>query len=355
MLNGVPRILIIRLSAIGDVVRVLPALHALRDRYPNAQIDWAIEPKSRDIVEDHPDLDRVLVFERGESSRTGARSFLRFCRQIRQNRYDIVIDFHGIFKSGLIAWFSRAPKRYGFARPRSREFSFLGTNHRVRLVSRHMNRIDENLEICKALEARRHHLDVTIHVRDHIIEETGAYFEEAFMAGKRVVTVHAPVDRPEKQWPLEHFATLSDMLLADGRFEVLLTWGPGQRQTVESVAAKCRRKPTVAPETPGLKHYAGMVQHTDLYFGGDTGPMHIASAMGVPVVAVFGGTEAAKHAPLRQPSVVLYAGPKPFPAKMPLATAEAALRAVTPEMAYDACIGLLAGEKPAQPPLPEAD
>ena len=116
MRNGVPRILIIRLSAIGDVVRVLPALHTLRDAFPNAQIDWAIERKSAPIIEGHPALDNVLIFKRSSSWITATREFLSFCQQIHDNHYDIVIDFHGIFKTGMLLKWSHAPERFGFTR-----------------------------------------------------------------------------------------------------------------------------------------------------------------------------------------------------------------------------------------------
>lgn len=338
MINGVPRLLIIRLSAIGDVVRVLPALHALRDRYPNAQIDWAIESKSLDIIDGHPALDRCLVFERPEGFWRGISSFQKFCRQVRAARYDIVIDFHGILKSGLIARASRAPKRYGFAPPRAREMSFLFSNNRTKLISERMNRIEENLTLCRELDAKSHSLEVIIPIPEDIQDYIDTYLESAFDAGKKIITLHPPVDRPEKQWPLENYARLADMILADGRYEVLLTWGPGQQDVAYEVAGHCRRNPIIAPETPDLKHYAALVQRACLFFGGDTGPMHIASAMGVPVVAVFGGTNPAQHAPLRQPSQVLYAGPARPSRKVPLKDAQEWLAAVTPEMAYDACI-----------------
>ncbi len=342
MLNGVPRILIIRLSAIGDVVRVLPALHALRDRYPNAQIDWAVENKSVDIISGHPEIDQVLVFHRSHDFRAGVRAFRAFCRTVRDNRYDIVLDFHGILKSGLITRASRALERYGFARPRSQECSAFFTNRRVKLVSRQMNRIEENLVLVKALGAKRHTLDVVIQVPEDIQDHIDAYFEETFHGAKRLVAMHAPVDRREKQWPLENYAALADRLLADGRFEVLLTYGPGQVDVARKVAGLAWRNPTVAPETPDLKHYAWFVGRTDLFVGGDTGPMHIASAMGTPVVALFGGTDPAKHAPLRQPSTVLYAGPGQGPKPRKRRRAPADLFAdITPEMVYDACIQLV--------------
>jgi ADP-heptose:LPS heptosyltransferase len=150
--------------------------------------------------------------------------------------------------------------------------------------------------------------------------------------------LHIPVDRPEKQWPLRHFAELSDLLLADGRFETLFTFGPGQQAVADEAAALARRAPVVSPVLSSLKHFAALMQHAALFFGGDTGPMHIANAMDVPTVVVFGGTDPAKHAPMRPPFEVLFAGAEPFPARVSLAQAQQWLEAVTPDQAYDACV-----------------
>ena len=334
MKNGLPRILIVRLSAIGDVVRVLPALHTLRDTFPNAQLDWAVEKKAAELLSEHPCLDQVLVFERPEKKWSAVKDFLRFCRQVRANHYDILLDFHGIFKSGMISAFSSAPDRYGFDRPRAQELSFLFTNHKVRLPSPNLNRVEENLLLCDALCPHRSTHDAMIHVPYEIQDEINDFYDSMFDGGKKVVAMHVPVDRPEKQWPVEHFAQLADLLLADGRFEVMLTWGPGQFAVVNEVLDKSRRHPNVAPETPDLKHYAWLAHRADLYFGGDTGPMHIAAAMGTPIVAVFGGTDPGKHAPYRRPCEILYDD-------SPRLSAEERLRRITPEMAYDACVRLV--------------
>ena len=342
MLNGVPRILIIRLSAIGDVVRVLPALHCLRETYQNAQIDWVVEKKSAEILSGHPAIDQLLVFERSDDFKSSFKGFWSVCKEIRTNRYDIVMDFHGIFKSGSMCAFSRAPERYGFSRPRSQEGSYFFTNRKVKIEAEIQNRMDENFALCEPLVKGVKSLDVLIHIPDDALDMGDEFMEENFHGAKKIVAIHPPVDRPEKQWPLDHYAVLTDMLLSDGRFEVLLTWGPGQLDMVREVASQTSRNPVIAPETDGLKQYMALIQHSDLYFGGDTGPMHIASALDVPVIAVFGGTKPEQHAPLRQPNRILCAQYDLSESEQAtLVSDEAKLSAITPELAYDACVTLL--------------
>jgi lipopolysaccharide heptosyltransferase I len=324
MIDGSPRILIIRLSSIGDVVRALSVAHMIREAYPRARIDWAVERKAADIVEGHHALDQVWVYARPTRLSKAIGDFLAFCRQVRRNRYDVVLDLHGVFKSGLISAMSGARDRYAFARPRGQEGSHLFANHKVQLPTGPLNRVEENLLLCEAIAPRSARLDMTIYVPPEVQEQVNHFYEETFAGGKRVVAMHVPVEREEKRWPATHFAALADMLLSDGRFEVLVTWGPGQFDTVQEVLASMRRRPVVAPETPDLKHYAWLIHLADLYFGCDTGPMHIAAAMGTPVVAVFAATDPAQHEPYKHPCILLKVGPHES--------------AVTPEMAYDACL-----------------
>ncbi|MCC6695565.1 MAG: glycosyltransferase family 9 protein [Candidatus Hydrogenedentes bacterium] len=347
MVGGTPRILIIRLSAIGDVVRVLPALQILRDAFPEAHLDWVIEPKSVAAIQGHPALDGVLLFQRPPRAIDAVREFTGLCRSIRDNHYDYVLDFHGILKSGLLAWYSGAPRRIGFARPRSQELSYLFTNQKVQLPSPTLNRCEENHLLCKSLvqNCAWHHplISVPYDVQDGV----DAFFESTFDGGKRVIAMHVPVDRPEKEWPAEYFAELSDLLLADGRFEVVLTWGPGQFQAVEAVLERTRRLPIVSPETVDLKHFAWLVHRAALFFGCDTGPMHIAWAMGTPVVAVFGGTDPRQHAPYEHPHRILMSGL----GATDLATARKRMRAITPQMAYDMCLEMASLPFSDQAPL----
>jgi lipopolysaccharide heptosyltransferase I len=337
--------LIIRLSAIGDVVRVLPALHCLHDTYPNAQIDWVVEGKSADVLEGHLLIDQLLVFDRSDDLKQSIRSFWELCKRVRANRYDMVIDFHGILKSGLITGFSGAAERFGFSRPRSQELSYLFTNRKTRLGMEVKNRMHENLALCESFSKGSKSLDVTLHIPEEALDMSEAFMEENFAGSKKIAALHIPVDRPEKQWPLPHFAALTDMLLSDGRFEVLLTWGPGQLDIVREVAAMTSRNPVIAPETHSLKQYMALIQESDLYFGGDTGPMHIASALDIPVVSVFGDTEPEQHATLRQPCKVLHASE--FVSDSAVLSAMSAaemLSCITPEIAYDACVSLAFGK-----------
>ncbi|MCC6145764.1 MAG: glycosyltransferase family 9 protein [Candidatus Hydrogenedentes bacterium] len=340
MMHGTPRILIVRLSAIGDVVRVLPAAQCLRAAFPIAQIDWVVESKAAAVVEGHPAIDQIWTFDRVPGW-SGVRNFLELRRKLRIEQYDYALDFHGILKSGFLSWSTRAKKRVGFAKPRAQEGSHWFMNQRVALPPGCMNRVEENLALIAGIGVESEYQDTAMQIPEEVEEEVEEHLYALRDGGKALVAVHVAVDRPEKQWPVAYFSRLCDMLLADGRFDVLLTWGPGQEAVVTGVAEAMRRKPLIAPETPTLKHYAAMVRLADVYIGGDTGPMHIAASVGTPCVAIFGGTDPLRHRPWRTPSAVLYRGPEVMAGRPSLSEAEEYLRRVQPEDVYDACIRLL--------------
>ena len=333
MKDGSPRILIIQLSAIGDVVRTLPGLQALRDFFPSARIDWGVERKSAGILLGHPSIDTLHVFERDESQGFwhNVGQYRLFLSHLRSEKYDIVVDFHGSWKSGYAGWQCRARERYCLAgseaksarRARGGEWF---SNKRVKLPRVDLNRVEENLLLTDPLAPRPRSLSYSIYVQDVVHEYIDDYFEDTYSGAKLKVALHAPVDKRSKRWPEDRFAALADMLLADGRFEVLLTYGPGQREVAERVQMLSRRKPLFAPETPGLTYYAWLIHQCDLYVGGDTGPMHIANAMGTPVVAVFGSTDPQKHAPFD----VLH--------EVVRSDSEGGVRDVSAEEVYDACV-----------------
>ncbi|GAI46080.1 unnamed protein product, partial [marine sediment metagenome] len=154
------RILIIRLSAVGDVINTLPVLAALRNNFPKSLIAWVVEDRAKDILWHRPDLDKVFVFERQRWSAhlrpdKGLIKTLketdRFIRSIRDMHFDIVLDLQGNLKSGLVTYLSKAPVRVGFDHGISKELNHLFTNYRVNLDHQHINRVEKNLMMLKQL------------------------------------------------------------------------------------------------------------------------------------------------------------------------------------------------------------
>ena len=156
------RILILRLGAIGDVVRTIPVVEALRKEYRSAHIAWAVEPKSVDVLSGNPAIDELVVFERApvcdgsirqrvSGTLRNVAAFVSFVRTLRRKRFDCVLDFHGIFKSGLAGWLSGAPERIGYSRAYSKELNSLFTNRRVSPGGRRISRFEKNASLLAAV------------------------------------------------------------------------------------------------------------------------------------------------------------------------------------------------------------
>ncbi|MEI6125041.1 MAG: glycosyltransferase family 9 protein [Pseudomonadota bacterium] len=148
------RILIIRLSAIGDVLRVLPAFQVIKKNFPGSYIAWAVEEGSKDILEAHPDIDEVIVFPKKSiagkltslrQAVPALKEFFSFIGEVRNKRFDMVIDFHGLFKSGIISLLSGAPERIGFSMAFSREGNFLFTTPGFLLIKKRVSRFNRIL------------------------------------------------------------------------------------------------------------------------------------------------------------------------------------------------------------------
>jgi heptosyltransferase-1 len=312
------KILLIRLSAIGDVVRTLPALTCLRRAHPTAQIDWAVEDASRDIVQDQPDLDHTLVFPRRKLVRAllhpdelgEARAALSgFLATLRDTRYDMVIDFQGTLKSALLARATHAPRRVGLGRGHAREMSHLLYTETVALPRRPMSRVDRAL----ALVA---HLGVPVDDAASDIPEkpADAAAVESFLAawsgsgsGPPVVLFPGTSRTQEyKRWPARHYASLAGLLHAGSGSASVVAWGPGEMRLAEEIVQQAAPGAAVLAPALSLGQLTALIRRARLFVAGDTGPMHMAWTVGTPVVAVYGPTDPEVNRPGGRFSAVAY-------------------------------------------------
>ena len=316
------RVLIIRLSAIGDVVRTLPAALMIRRALPGAHLAWLVEDLAAGALEGHPALDALWVVPRrrwreGFSSpaRWGATlaEAFGFARRLRAARFDWVIDFHGILKSGLWALASGARVRAGYEEAGgrgwgSREGNRFFTNVRVDVPRRALSRFERNAILARAVvvdllglgpEAAQSPAGRLLPVAPAINAEVERFFRmlDAPAAGA-LVAIHpgSSAGTSYKRWFPERFGEVADALASRGH-RVILTWGPGEREAAEVIARGMKHPAILAPETPTLQHLSAIFRRCALFIGNDTGPMHVAALSGIPVVAVLGPTDPVENAP----------------------------------------------------------
>jgi heptosyltransferase-1 len=273
------KLLAIRLSAFGDVIHTIPAVVALRDL--GHDIVWVVERPYRDLVALVARVDTISV-----SMKEWGRAFVAsrgemFAARAAMRGFDAAIDFQGLIKSASLAWVSRAKLRYGFGRGAIREGAagvFL--NRRVD-IDRETHVVEWNLELARAVDR---HVGKAPNVDfSHYAEDPSGKLGD--LNGRIVLLPGA--GRPEKQW--NHFAELARRIGP----EALVAWGPGEHDLAKSIGAD------VAPQT-SLRELAFLLKNAKLVVGGDTGPLHLAAALGTPVVGIYGPTNPLRNGPYGQ-------------------------------------------------------
>lgn len=297
-------ILIIKLSAIGDVVHSIPLLETLRVNFPGARIDWIVESEASPILEGHAAIDRLFVSRRkpwrDRIAASGARvsvlrEVFRFVKEVRRHRYDVVIDLQGLLKSGILAGLVRGRSKIGLAG--AREGSWLFYSRRQVPVDRNQHAIDRYLHVADYLKCRRVPLDGRIPVdlqdRERIEELIGSGSDRSMP----LIAINPMARWPTKLWRPERFSELADRIHHELSSQVVFTGSSSDRDIVESICKRMRHRPLNLAGKTTLKELAYLYSISRALVCTDTGPMHIAAAMGCRVVALFGPTSPLRTGP----------------------------------------------------------
>ena len=351
------RILIIRLSAIGDVVRTLPALRALRSRFPSACIAWAVEENAYDLLEHHPDLDRVFLFKRKKWTEeiVGAHTIVKpleevraFFKAIREDHFDMVLDFHGILKSGVISILSGAPVRVGFSRNYCKEGNYLFNNRHIDVENASLNRIERNLRFIRFLGIDSANHDPIVPITDEDRNVIDTFLQEKGLVHRTpLIAIHPGTSSKTlyKRWDPLSYARVADTLIERYNAHIVWTWGPDELEAVTSAVAHMKRDSTVACRV-SLRQLAELFRRCDLFLGSDSGPMHIASFVKTPVVVIYGPTDHRINAPYENsPHRVLRKDVSCNPCRKRDCSSVACMSSITPEEVIEAVTQLLAGPR----------
>ncbi len=308
-----PRILIVRLSALGDVVHVLPALAALRAAWPRAHVGWLVEDRAASLLEGHPHVDRVHVVPRALWRRRLARDPLEVARgvrrlvvELRRARYDATLDFQSNLRSALLARASGAPVRVGQPRRYAKEGARLLVTDAPAPVPAEAHKVVRNLALLGPLG-----LAPAAPPRPVVPEPPAARaLGEAFArGGPRRAVLHPGVSAfgALKAWREERFAALARGLVAAGA-RACFAWGGAAEERVARRLAALAPGSEVLPATAGLLDLAALLRRADLVVGVDSGPLHLAAAVGAPVLGLYGPKDPRTYGPFWAPHEVVRAG-----------------------------------------------
>ncbi len=304
-----PSILVVRLSSLGDLVHTLPVAAALRSRFPDARIDWLVETRHRDVLLDNPDVSELievdtLGWRRRLHSRRTWREIGRSIARIRKRRYDFVLDLQGTIKSAVSAFLARSDRRIGFraAHLKERAAALLYTE-RVSANGGRPHAIDRHLRLLRALDIETEERRFPISVPR---EAEGAAERELERLGLSEFVLLNPGGSWEtKRWSPERFGRLASAIESEWKLPSLVVWGPGEEAMAREVVEFSNGAARLAPAT-SLRELLPYIRKARLFVSGDSGPLHLASAIRAPAVGIFGPTDPARNGPFGEGDEVVW-------------------------------------------------
>src|SRR5580658_4245188 len=269
---GTMRILVVRLGSMGDVIHALPAAASLKHSFPRSTLTWVIRPKWEYLLEGNPFVDRVIAMERS------AQGVIAAVRELRQERFDVVVDFQGLLQSAVLAWLARADKKVGLHRSQAREGA-AALFYSTAVMTKSAHRVDANLELAAAAGASSILRVFPVPVGK----------PEGTLPEGRFVLASPLAGWESKQWPFEFYEESARELTRLGMPLVLN--GPPQS------AALLARVPGAQVHLSGMAGLIDATRRAYAVIGVDSGPLHLAAALAKPGVAIYGPTDPASHGP----------------------------------------------------------
>ena len=352
--GSVERILIVRLSAMGDVIHTLPAVHALRQAFPHAMIGWLIEERWAELLcsagsprrglrsPERPLVDWVHTVKLREWGRSAftlstALHAARVWNDVREARYDLAVDLQGAIRSAVLARWSGARVVWGGSEPRESPASLWYTR---RALGRGTHVIQQNLSISEAVAETRFAVPSVALPQDASSE--ARVDRRLWEAGVRDFAILNPgAGWGAKRWPAERYGVVAKSL-AIGGLRSVIHYGPGE-EALASVAVGASDG-TATPFQGSIGDLTALTRRARLFIGGDTGPLHLAAALRVPVVAIFGPTDPARNGPYGTSSIVLRNPASPTTHSR-REQADESLLAISSEEVIEAARKLLAANK----------
>jgi heptosyltransferase-1 len=276
------KLLIVRLGSMGDIIHTLPAVTALRSAFPEAILGWVVEECWAELL-------CPLSTQTWEQIAAGFS-------ELRAQRYELAVDFQGAVRSALIARWSGAPVVYGFTQPRENVASMFYSRQ---VSARGSHVVEQNLSLAEGVVRRSLKLPKLQFPRDQAVEDR---YEERFGNFGDFALLNPGAGWGAKRWPSERYGHVAKALAAEG-MKSLINFGPGEERLMQEVESASGGAATGV--ACSLTELIALTRRAHVFVGGDTGPMHLAAALGIPVVAVFGPTNPARNGPFGTRSIVL--------------------------------------------------
>jgi len=297
------KILVIAFRALGDMVLITPVLHLLKTERPQTELTVVVDAISYEVLLNHPSIDRLIVVDRNENKKLPLTQRFRkewgLISQLRSERFDAAVDLFGGPRSAIMTWLSGAPIRCG-EKERGRLRSIFYT-HPARVEREGEHLVRQKLKIVQSLispaSPSADRLSLELFVTDEERREGRECFRRVGISEEGVVVGLFPgAGWEHKRWPPEKFAALADRLVDSLGVHLVLIGGVRDRSACEEVSSRMS-SPAVALIQRSVRETMAIIERLDLFISNDTGPMHIATALGCPTIALFGPSNKIKYGP----------------------------------------------------------
>ena len=293
-------ILVVKLSAIGDVIHALPVSYAVKETFPESHLTWVVEPTAYGILEGNPFIDNIILFEkkRFRTVRGFLEEFRPFRHELRARKYDAALDLQGLFKSAAIVAQSGARLRLGTANMRE---GSAYVSHPIKGAHASGHIVERYLDVARALGCRVDEVCFPVAVSPAEAASADALLiAEGVREDHRFAVLAIGANWPNKRWPVKYFAVLADWLYSEKLIPVLVGGGRLDESLVRDIEALTEVPPVNLVGRTSLKKLAHIFKRADLVLGGDTGPVHLAAGLGTKTVMLMGPTDANRNGPYGQ-------------------------------------------------------
>jgi lipopolysaccharide heptosyltransferase I len=338
--SGSPRVLIVRLSAVGDCVQTLPLACAVKQQWPDAHLTWVVEKGSAPLVAACDAVDSLITLPKGFAKSPAL--LLRLRRELLRERFHFSLDPQGLLKSGLVAWLSAAQRRIGFARPTAREINpWFQTEY---IVSQARHRVPQYLELLRPLGIDHSQVRFGLKIPNSAQTKVSEFVNQPALRSNFII-LNPGAGWDAKRWPLDRYAELA-CRLQERNMPCVVAWGGDQEHAwAKSIVEQSRGAAILALPT-SLLELAALLQRARLFAGSDTGPLHIAAALDTPCVALFGASSAVACGPYGNGHITLQKALDASSGRRRPGSDNWAMRQITVEAVASACDCLLQRQKP---------
>jgi lipopolysaccharide heptosyltransferase I len=293
-------ILIIKPSSLGDIVLALPALSALRKSFPDAKISWLIRPEFAPLLENHPHLTDIIIFDRKFLGKAwyhpGAfASLVSLIRRLRHSKFDAVIDLQGLFRTASLAWLSGCKKRLGMAK--ARELARIFYTHKAAQDKDCIHLVDYYFKIIRTAGASETKAQFVLPQDPAAADSIGTLLTSHNVKPDNYAVFVPGSARSDKCWPIERFAALADKISSQFHLSIVATGTASETSDVEKLQALTNVSIANFAGLTNLTELIALLRTAKLVVSNDTGPGHIAAALDTPLVLIFGPTNPARVAP----------------------------------------------------------